>query len=133
MMLLVENESRSDVDAATFAKVCKKGEKVTAKQLSRKYLEGGGTKPSRGLTKCPSCGHENTDKPPENKAARKAIRELKRQWARERQSIDDFLEGYSDVCLPVDGKGREITDPKKIGNPSKLPKEYIFVSEILLL
>ena len=58
---------------------------------------------------------------------------MKRQWVRERQSIDDFFEGYSDVCLPVDGKGREITDPKKIGNPSKLPKEYIFVSEILLL
>ena len=58
---------------------------------------------------------------------------MTRQWARKRKSIDDYLVGDSDVCLPVDGKGREITDPKKIGNPSKLPKEYIFVSVILLL
>ena len=131
MMMLVENESRSDIDAASLAKVCNKGEKLNANQLARKLLQGGGTRPSRGITKCPKCGHGNMDEPPENKAARRAIRELNNQWSEDRQSIEDFLGGNSDVCLPVDSKGRQITDPKKIGNPSKLPKELVVVSCIL--
>ena len=130
-MMLVENESRSDIDAASLAKVCNKGEKLNANQLARKLLQGGGTRPSWGITKCPKCGHGNMDEPPENKAARRAIRKLTKQWSEDRQSIDDFLGGNSDVCLPVDSKGRQITDPKKIGNPSKLPKELVVVSCIL--
>ena len=125
----VENESRSDVDSVSLAKVCNKGEKVTTKQLSRRYLQGGGKRPSGGISSCPRCEHEYVDKDPGNKAARKAIRKLIKQWAKDKQTVTEFLVGGVDEqCLPVDSKGRTITDPKKIGNPSQLPKELVFVS-----
>ena len=87
MMMLVENESRSDIDAASLAKVCNKGEKLNANQLARKLLQGGGTRPSRGITKCPKCGHGNMDETPENKAARRAIRKLIKTMVR-RQAVN---------------------------------------------
>ena len=129
MMSRVENESRSDVDSVSLAKVCNKSEKVSAEQLSRKYLQGGGKRPSKGFIDCPRCGHGYTDEDPGNKAARKAIRRLTKQWAKDKQTVTEFLVGEVDEqCLPVDSKGRTITDPKKIGNPSQLPKELVFVS-----
>jgi len=117
-------------DEQMLSKATGQGVKLTPAQRQRGFLKGGGTRPPPTMRSCPRCGNDKLDLPPENAQARKENAVIMEEWNDLRDQAQAFLDGETDEA-PLDGRGRQILDPKQIANP-KLKKEILVVSSTLL-
>ncbi|EJK47065.1 hypothetical protein THAOC_34242 [Thalassiosira oceanica] len=110
----------AELDEQSLSKATGKGVKLTPFQRQRKFLQGGARATPKNIRKCPRCGNEKTDLPPENTQAKAENEALIQEWEETKAQAQSFMDGETNEP-PVDDRGRAIYDPKNVPNPKLKP------------